>query len=83
MALSPKLQPMHETTEFVSLRVPRDAVAEIPGLASDLLHRMHALLERNTDGGLNAIERQELETLVRMAQFAQILAILSQEPPSQ
>jgi hypothetical protein len=39
---------------------------------------MHALLERNTEGTLNATEREELETLVEMAQFAQILAMAVQ-----
>ena len=73
---------MQQATEFVSLRVPRSAIPEIPGLANELVDRMHNLLERNTDGELTAIERQELETLVRMAQFAQILALISKEPPS-
>ena len=35
---------------------------------------MHALLERNTDGALSSVEREELETLVQMAQFAQVLS---------
>jgi hypothetical protein len=39
---------------------------------------MHALLERNTDGALNPTERGELETLVQMAQFAQVLAMAAQ-----
>ena len=39
------------------------------------LDRLHALLERNTDGGLSPVERSELETLVQMAQFGQILSM--------
>jgi hypothetical protein len=41
---------------------------------------MHDLLERNTEGTLGPGERAELETLVQMAQFAQILAMISQVP---
>ncbi len=35
---------------------------------------MHDLLERNTDGALSGTERAELETLVQMAHFGQLLA---------
>jgi hypothetical protein len=41
---------------------------------------MHELLERNTDGLLSAVERSELETLVKMAEFAQLLALATLEP---
>jgi hypothetical protein len=41
---------------------------------------MHELLERNTEGQLNPIERAELETLVQMAQVAQILAMMVRSP---
>jgi len=44
-------------------------------LSKRLTDRMHALLERNTEGTLTATEREELETLVQMAHFAQILAM--------
>jgi hypothetical protein len=36
---------------------------------------MHQLLERNTDGVHDAHERAELETLVRMAHFGQIVSL--------
>ena len=36
---------------------------------------MHELLERNTDGQLSSPERAKLETLVKMAQFGQILSM--------
>lgn len=35
---------------------------------------MHALFERNADGDLKAAENAELETLVRMAEFRQIIS---------
>lgn len=73
---------MSATTQFLSLSIPRALIREIPGLASDLLERMHALLERNTEGTLNVTERGELETLVHMAQFAQILALIAHDPPT-
>jgi len=38
---------------------------------------MHELLERNTDGALSTIERRELDTLVRMAGFGQILELMA------
>jgi hypothetical protein len=39
---------------------------------------MHELLERNTDGQLTTTEKAELDTLVRMAQFGQIVAMALQ-----
>lgn len=36
---------------------------------------MHALLERNTDGQLSASEKAELDTLVRIAEFGQIVSM--------
>ncbi len=66
---------MSATLESVVLTIPRALVSELPSLSRGLTDRMHALLERNTEGTLNATEREELETLVDMAQFAQILAM--------
>jgi hypothetical protein len=63
------------SSDTVTLRLPRALLPEIPVLAADLLDRMHELLERNTEGTLNALERAELETLVKMAEFAQLLAL--------
>ena len=57
------------------LTIPRTIVPELSSLSRTLTDRLHALLERNTEGSLDAIEREELETLVQMAQFAQILAM--------
>jgi hypothetical protein len=36
---------------------------------------MHELLERNTDGTLSVNEKSELDTLVRVAQFGQIVSM--------
>lgn len=66
--------------EAITLRIPRSVVAELPQVSRELNDRMHDLLERNTEGTLGPGERAELETLVKMAQFAQILAMISQVP---
>ena len=65
---------MSAAEEIVVLSIPRALAPELPALSQSLTDRMHALLERNTDGALNATEREELTTLVEMAQFAEILA---------
>ena len=72
---------MSASPDFITLTVPRAAVGELPALSSDLNDRMHELLERNTDGELSSIERSELETLVRMAQFAQFLSLAAHREP--
>jgi hypothetical protein len=66
---------MGAAAENLVLTIPRAAVPALPALSRGLNDRMHALLERNTEGALTATEREELETLVEMAQFAQILAM--------
>lgn len=53
-------------------------LSEIATLSAELLDRMHELLERNTDGGLNTLEKTELDTLVRMAEFGQIVSLTLQ-----
>ena len=65
---------MADPGEAVSLTLPRSAVSDVLTISAMLLDRMHELLERNTDGGLSILERQELETLVQMAHFGQILS---------
>jgi len=75
---------MIQAADPVTFSVPRDVLSDIAKLSDDLTDHMHELLERNTDGGLNNDrERSELETLVRMAQFGQIvsLALSSQGKP--
>jgi hypothetical protein len=55
--------------------LPRSAVTDVLALSAELTDQMHALLGRNTDGGLNATEKSELEALVRVAQVGQILSM--------
>lgn len=62
-------------TDPITLTLPASVASAIPTMASRLLDRMHELLERNTDGQLSPIERDELERLVEMAEFAQICAM--------
>lgn len=69
---------MSAATETIVVTIPRAIVPELPSLSRGLIDRMHSLLERNTEGALNAVEREELETLVEMAQFAQILTMAVQ-----
>ena len=67
---------MIQTAEdAITLKVPRSVAADIVYLSADLNDRMHALLDRNGDGLLGPRERAELETLVRMSQFGQIVAM--------
>jgi hypothetical protein len=63
--------------------IPGQIAGELPIISAELNDRMHELLERNTDGGLSAIERRELDTLVRMAHFGQIIALLAARSTSQ
>ena len=64
--------------DAVTLTLPRSMLPELPALARSLNDRMHALLERNTEGTLVETERAELETLVQVAQIVQILAMAAQ-----
>ena len=66
---------MRTSTEPITLTLPPEVASELPTLSRQLNDRMHELLERNTNGELCPIERSELETLVYMAHFAQILAL--------
>jgi hypothetical protein len=66
---------MSAEADAITLTFPRSILPELPVLAKGLNERMHALLERNAEGTLGETERAELETLVQMAQFAQILAL--------
>ena len=65
---------MSRTTEAITLIFPSDAISGILSLSASLTDRMHALLERNTDGNLSDIEKSELETLVQIAQFGQMVS---------
>ena len=69
---------MTAPADAVTLTLPRSVLPEVVSLSATLLDRMHVLLERNTQGELSAIEREQLETLVEMAQFGQIVSIALQ-----
>jgi len=74
---------MSDTRESITLTIPQSVAAELSKRAAGWNDRMHELLERNTDGALNAPEHRELEALVLLDQFAQILAMantLAREP---
>lgn len=73
---------MSSTSESVTVTIPRSIAGELPSISAQLNDRMHELLERNTEGNLSAVERAELETLVQMAQFAQLLAMVVHEAES-
>jgi hypothetical protein len=66
-------------TDPVTLTLPASVATAIPAMAQRLVDRLHELLERNTDGQLTANEREELESLVDMAQFAQVFAAAVQK----
>lgn len=65
---------MGTAAEAVTFTLPRSAIPDVITLSKALLDRMHGLLERNTDGALSGLEREELDTLVKMAQFGQIVS---------
>ena len=71
---------MTPAADSVTITLPRPVLSDIVGLSSDLTDRMHALLERNTDGGLSVVERSELQTLVRIAEFGQIVTMALKTP---
>jgi hypothetical protein len=66
---------MPHTPGDVTLTLPRSAVGDFVALSASLLDRMHELLERGSDDGLSAVQREELETLVQMAHFGQIVSM--------
>jgi hypothetical protein len=67
------------SSEPITLTLPASIASALPTMAGRLVDRMHELLERNTEGQLTAVERDELEGLVEMAQFAQLLAAAVQK----
>ena len=71
---------MAAPSDVVTITLPRSIMPELPSFAEAFNERMHELLECNTEGTLSASERAELESLVRMAQFAQILVTAFQQP---
>jgi len=69
---------MIQSADPITFSMPRNVATDIVQLSADLTDRMHELLERNTDGNLQPAEKAELETLVRMAQFGEIVSMAIQ-----
>ncbi|HVT88299.1 MAG TPA: hypothetical protein VHD56_05570 [Tepidisphaeraceae bacterium] len=69
---------MVQVADPITFSVSREVLSGIVKLSDELTDRMHVLLERNTDGKLDHTEKAELETLVRMAQFGQIVSMALQ-----
>ncbi len=69
---------MIQAADPITFCVPRTVLSDIVQLSAELTDRMHELLERNTNGQLGSTERAELETLVRMAEFGQIVSMALQ-----
>lgn len=66
----------------ITVTLPASMAGEVPVMAQRLVDRMHQLLERNTEGTLNPLEKDELAALVDMAEFAQVLATALHQVPS-
>ena len=66
---------MIRASDPITFSVPRGVLSDIVELSGELTDRMHELLERNTDGQLGPTEKSELEMLVRMAEFGQIVSM--------
>jgi hypothetical protein len=73
---------MVQAADPVTFSVPREVLIDIKRLSGDLVDRMHELLERNAEGELQGNEAAELQTLVRMAQFSQIVSVALEPPVS-
>ena len=74
---------MIQAADPITVSVPRAVLSDIVQLSAELNDRMHQLLERNNEGQLAPAEKHELQTLVRMAEFGQIvsMALLPQSTP--
>lgn len=66
---------MVQMADPVTLSLPRQVLTDLATLTDEMTDRMHALLERNTDGQLDEVELRELEFLTSVAQFGQIIAL--------
>jgi len=71
---------MTQAIDPITFSVPRAVLSDISRLSVELTDRLHELLERNTEGKLNPTEAAELQTLVQMAQFSQIVSMALQPP---
>lgn len=66
---------MQGTTDEVTFQFPRESIQDMLKLSESLTRRMHELLERNTDGQLSEVEKEELTTLVEMCHFGELLSM--------
>jgi hypothetical protein len=66
---------MLQALDPITISVPRGLLTDIVQLSAELTDHMHDLLERNTDGQLGETEKAELEALVRLAEFGQIVSM--------
>jgi hypothetical protein len=66
--------------DTVTVTFPRPVLTGLAGISASITDRLHALLEKNTEGVINATEKQELEGLVRIAQVDQIVTMALQLP---
>ena len=64
--------------DCVTVTLPSSAVGGVVALSKNLLDRMHELLEKNTDATLTGVEREQLDKLVEMAQFGQLISMALQ-----
>ena len=71
---------MVQNADPITFSVPRAVLSDISHLSHKFNDRMHELLERNTDGALTPQESAELQNLVRMAEFGQIVDAALQVP---
>ena len=64
---------MNTTMDLVTIKVPRAFIDGLAEESASSTERMHALLERNTEGTITQAEHWELKFLVRLAKIGQIL----------
>lgn len=60
--------------DTITITLPRCVVEQISSPSAAMLDRMHDLLERNAEGQLAAVEREELEALVGWVQCSQVMS---------
>lgn len=66
---------MNKAGDSITLTLQRSTIGGFLALSAELMDRMHGLLERNMDGQLTRVENLELESLVQMVQFGQMVSI--------
>jgi len=64
----------------ITITVPRPVLTGLAGVSASFTNRLHELLEKNTEGTIDAGERRELDLLVRVAQVDQVVTLALQLP---